>query len=214
MIARYKLALSFLDAANQYLRLVENSADEISHAGNPHVLVDDDGETITNEAYDRRTRWSDHAVILPVLFNLLHGIELLLKGFVFVDPAEDPRAVHNSKNLFRLFKNKYPDESLLIEFVEKYVDETSLPLLIRRFLKKNNLTIEKMYGAIRYPADNKFTTMVKYSSLKYNEKLGAKFFMVLSKDIHAVRLASVRLGQSIFTVTDVKQARLGPNPVK
>lgn len=194
---RYDLALSFWTAAFQYLILAENVSRETISQGNVWVMVRDfDDGPITPQEYAEGTRWSDHTIIIPLLFNLLHGIELLVKGFLLVDPAGTVEKLHNICNLRDRFRQKYPAQTALIQFLDKYTSEDHMPELLRRFLTDNDLQVESLYQALRYPSPD-FTTMRAYSSLKYQGEEGTSFFTKLHEDIESVRIAAVRLGRSL-----------------
>ena len=193
---RYKLALSFWTASFQYLMLVENVSQQTASQGNVWGMVRDySGGPITLEEYAEATRWSDHKIIIPLIFNLLHGIELLTKGFILVDAAETIDKQHNIYELREKFKQKYPDQATIIEFLEKYTSTDHMPALLRRFLEDNGLQVEKLYQALRYPSPD-FSMLLTYSSLKYHGEEGISFFTDLSAAIKEVRPAAVKLGRS------------------
>ena len=200
-LERYNIALSFWTAAFQYLILAQNVSQETASQGNVWVMVwDYEGGPITPEEYSKRTRWSDHTIIIPLLFNLLHGIELLLKGFILADPVETIEKQHNICELRERFKQKYPDQTTLNGFLDKYTSEDHMPELLRRFLADNGLQIENFYKALRYPSPD-FKTLRVYSSLKYQGKEGTLFFTDLHEDIQTVRAAAVNLGRSLESQT-------------
>ncbi len=194
---RYDVALSFWTAALQYLILAQNVSQETASQGNVWVMVQDfEGGPITPEEYGEGTRWSDHTIIIPLLFNLLHGIELLTKGFILVDASEAMEKDHKICKLREWFKQKYPYQTILNQFLEKYTSMDHMPGLLRRFLADNGLQVDNLYPALRYPSPD-FTTLRTYSSLKYQGEKGTSFFTDLSADILEVRSATVKLGQSL-----------------
>lgn len=194
---RYDLALSFWTAAFQYLILVENVSRETASQGNVSIMVRNfEGGSIIEKEYAEGTRWSDRAIIIPLLFNLLHGIELLVKGFLFLDPTEILMKRHNISELREKFKRKYPGQATLNQFLDKYTSEDHMPELLRRFLTENGLQVDELYQTLRYPTPD-FTTMRLYSSLKYQGEEGVPFFSDLHVDVYSVRLAAVSLGRSL-----------------
>jgi len=194
---RYGLALSFWTVAFQYLIFVQNVSQETASQGNVWVMVRDfEAGPITPREYAEGTCWSDHTIIIPLLFNLLHGIELLVKGFILVDPAETIEKQHNICELRERFKQKYPGQTALNKFFEKYTSEDNMPELLRRFLSNNGLRVEKLYQALRYPSPD-FTILREYSSLKYHGEKGTPFFTDLHVDIQSVRSAALNLGRSL-----------------
>jgi len=193
---RYVLALSFWEVALQYLDLVANASREIARSGNPCLVLERHGEPLTPESYTNRTQWSDHRIVIPVLFNLLHGIELLIKGFILADPKESLAKRHNLSKLRMHFERKYPNEFILLQFFKKYTSDSDVPELLRQFLPENGLTMDELYQALRYPSPD-FREMRRYTTLKYQDTPGAAFFAELSEDVFRVRRAAVQLGRSL-----------------
>jgi hypothetical protein len=194
---RYDIALSFWTASFQYLMLVENAAHEIVAHGNTWVMVKDfeDGP-ITPEEYAEATRWSDHTTIIPLLFNLIHGIELLIKGFILTDPGEDLKKSHDIIDLCSRFCRLFPSESVLNGFFQKYTCENAMPDILKRFLRDNRIDIRSMYQSLRYPSPD-FQLMRNYSGLKYHGEKGVHVFSDLKTEILEVRKSAVALGRSI-----------------
>jgi len=195
---QYDLALSFWTVSLEYLMLVENVARETVAQGNTWFMTKDwkEGE-ITADEYTDGTRWSDHTLIIPLLFNLYHGIELLVKGFLLVAPDQNVKPQHTIGRLCRQFSRAYPNETELIDFFAKFTDEQRLPALLANFLKDNSLTLNDLYQAVRYPSDQDFQTLRKYVELKYQGEEGLPFFQELVGDIKAIRVSAVRLGRSL-----------------
>ena len=129
-LKKYNVALSFWTASFQYLRLVENVAGETVIQGNVWVMIKD-----FEEDYEKDTRWSDHTIIIPLIFNLLHGIELLIKGFLLTSPDQNVGKNHNIPDLSRKFLRRFPEEELLNTFFHKYTCEHAMPDILKRFLK-------------------------------------------------------------------------------
>jgi len=195
---RYDLALSFWTTSFEYLMLVENVARETVAQGNKWFMTKDseDGEIAQGE-YAEGIRWSDHTLIIPLLFNLYHGIELLTKGFLLVSPDQNVKPEHSISRLCRQFAHAYPGESELIDFFMKFTDDQRLPALLGDFLRDNGLTLNDLYQALRYPSDRDFQALRQYVGLKYKGEDGLPFFDELAKDISAIRIAAVRLGRSL-----------------
>lgn len=207
---QYNLALSFWTASFQFLILVENVSKETVSQGNPWIMIKDfqDGP-IGDEEYAEKTRWSDHSIIIPLLFNLYHGIELLLKGFLLVDPEVKVKGNHDVQKLCKQFAEKYSEEALLIDFFCKYTDDVSLSPILQQFLKDNALSLENLYQALRYPSNISFKDIKDYKSLKYTGEKGSKFFQELHEDIKEVRKAAVKLGRSLEPHTGNAQQSRG-----
>lgn len=197
---RYILALSFWTASFQYLHLVDNAAHETASSGNLWFMARDFSEgEITEEEYFNDTKWSDHRIIIPLLFNLLHGIELLVKGFILVDPSETIDKQHNIGDLCSRFRIKYPDQDTLNNFFERYTTDDHAPELLQRFRIDNGLSMNGLYQALRYPSPD-FASMRIYASLKYKGESGTSFFSNLVNDIRKTRVAAVALGRALENI--------------
>ena len=180
----------------QYLSLVESVARETVAQGNPHIIITDyatDGE-FTWDLYDEKTRWSDHKLIIPTLFCFYHAIELLLKGFLLLQ--DGAKAEHKLEQQRIEFAQIFSEEAVISEFLTKYIDVKQLPPLLASFMKKNNVTINNFYEALRYPTDRHFQRTKEYLDLKYRGEDGLRFFKELIGDIRSLRVAAVRLGRS------------------
>ena len=195
---QYELALSFWRVSLQYLSIVENIARETEVQGNTLVLTKDikDGP-ITPEEYKEKTMWSDHNVIVPLLFNLYHGIELLVKGFLLIDASTDVKPRHTVQELSRQFAKLFPGEDVLIGFVQKYTEEAHLPNILAEFITDNAMTFKDLYQALRYPTDTDFQKLNRYLKLKYQGENGIRFFTELHQDVQTARIAAVMLGRSL-----------------
>jgi hypothetical protein len=192
---KYNFALSFWTVSDQYLRLVENVAREITKQGNIWFMIKD--RPITLDEYMEETRWSDHVLIIPLLFNLYHGIELLLKGFLLIASGQDVKPKHGIDKLCHQFSIFYPDETVIFTFIRKFTDEECLPPLLKDFLHENGLKPYDLYKAVRYPSDKNFQKVYKYIDLKYKGEKGLLFFKELVEDIMKIRIASIKLGRSL-----------------
>lgn len=204
----YELALSFWTVSFQYLMLVENVARETAAQGNTWFMTKNakDGE-ITPEEYVEGTRWSDHTLIIPLVFNLYHGVELLVKGFLLASPDKKVKPKHSIGRLCREFALAYPNEKELIAFFRRFSEEQRLPSLLSSFLRDNGLTLDDLYQAVRYPSDQDFQTLRKYVELKYKGEDGLPFFNEHADELKAIRVAAVRLGRSLEP-----QTRSGQQP--
>lgn len=204
---QYDLALSFWKVSFQYLMLVENVCRETVGQGNMWFMIKDweDGD-ITPDEYAERTRWSDHILIIPLLFNLYHGIELLVKGFLLVAPDQNVKPKHSISKLCDQFSLTYPTETKLIGFFGKFTKKQYLPELLANFLKDNNITLNDLYQAVRYPSDQDFQSLRRYTKLNYQGEQGLHFFNALSQDIKEARTAAVRLGRSIDPTLETKRS--------
>lgn len=190
----YHKAISFFLVSFQFFSLVQNSLKEIISQGNKWLLVSDD--EIEFEKYASETRWSDHQVIIPLLFNFYHGLELFLKGLLQFDPTFELKAKHSIEGLSARFIKDNPSHKELCSFLKKYTNMGKLPELLKDFLSQNNLSINKLYEALRYPTDPSFNQIRDYFNIKYKEEEGFHFFEELLCDIEKARIAAVSYGRA------------------
>ena len=109
LVSRNAMALSFCETGRQYLNLADAAANEIFLQGNPCGLVSD--EPISPERFAEETKWADHNLCLPILFNFYHGIEVLMKGILrfksIVNNTHESRSefvIYQTLHKFKLVK--------------------------------------------------------------------------------------------------------------
>lgn len=64
-------AISFFTVSSQYLHTSKLLLEKMYEYENMHIIVTDDESW---EYYEEKTKYSDFNIILPVLFNLYHGL--------------------------------------------------------------------------------------------------------------------------------------------
>ncbi len=190
----YNRAISFFDVSFQFFSLVQNSLEESISQGNKWFLTSD--EEIDFEKFLSKTKWSDHQIIIPILFNFYHGLELLLKGLLQFDPSFELKAKHSIEGLSARFIKDNSSEIELCNFLKKYTYIGKLPKLLKDFLVRNDLTINKLYEALRYPTDPNFSQNRKYLCIKNKGEEGVLFYKGLLADIENARIATVSFGRA------------------
>ncbi len=185
------LPLAFLTLGIHYLIFIETVIDETVKQGNAHVLISN--HHMTEDERHEKTRWSDINVMNPILFNLYHGLELIIKGLLFVhNKSVTPK--HKLPDLhFQL--SKIPNDQFSTEaksILSKYFNTVLLPNFLRNFLLTNELKIDDLYAALRYPADKNFKNIYSYFDLHYKGPEVTEFFKELKKDMVSLRTAVVQ----------------------
>jgi hypothetical protein len=163
----YVKALSFFTVSFQFFSLVQNALKETINQGNEWIVISE--KEISLEDYADKTSWSDHQIIIPILFNFYHGLELFLKGLLQFDPNFELKAKHSIEGLSSKFIKDNPKENDLCNFLKKYTYMGQLPKILKDFLTDNNLTINQLYEALRYPTDPLFATIRSYLHVKYKK---------------------------------------------
>lgn len=189
MTPNTKKALGYWQVAMQYLDLSENVSNLISESGNNWVYIQD-GFDINEleENYKKATKWTDYNQGIPVIFNFYHGIEVLLKGFLVA--ADIPLKGHSLTAILNKTKSAHPNAEF-IEIIEKYLHENKLPEIIKNFVNETSISIDEWYQAFKYPESNN-GSIYAHDKLQFQTENGADFFGDLAKDIHEIRIASVK----------------------
>jgi len=189
---RCQEALGFWTIGLQYLHLVEAVIAEIIAQRNADIVVPDKENSW--DQYERATRWSDHRLVIPVLFDFYHGIEVILKGFLVATGAP-PGANHKLSQLVAAFEQENPGHAIGA-ITRKYIVQDHLPEVLASFCKTSRITIDDYYQALKYPQSTHGNVYQHYP-LKYKGEEGVPFFKDLAKDIGEVVPKIVALGRWI-----------------
>lgn len=183
--------LLFFRLSSQYLHLVEAVIEELLKQGNKQVVISD--HQITEEEFYEKTKWSDYNIAEPLLFNLYHGIELLLKGYLKSVNEDIPKYGHDMDNLFLTFKSNFEQQYLIIEILKKYIGlNGELVEPLKSFFTENNINVSQYYDALRYPTDRKELTIYSHYELKRLGEQGVSFFKQLKTDVDTLRRKTVK----------------------
>lgn len=89
-----------------FLQLTINSIEELEKQGNKRAVAMG-GELSEEEfwfEFEKRTKWNDQNIAIPVLFNFFHGVELMLKGLIFFCGGELANKTHKLSHLLNSLK--------------------------------------------------------------------------------------------------------------
>ena len=185
-------ALGYWTIGLQYLHLVESVIAETIAQGNAHIVYSN--KESSWDEYDRDTRWSDHRIVIPLLFDFYHGIEVILKGFL-VAAGSPPKSSHKLSQLVAAFEEQTPGHAIGAT-ASKYIAQNQLPELLASFCRTSNITIDDYYQALKYPQST-HGSVYKHYPLKYKGVGGVAFFEGLARDIREIVPQVVTLGRSI-----------------
>lgn len=185
-------ALGYWTIGIQYLHLVETVANETIQQGNKFVVVSND--KVSLEQYDSQTKWSDHALVVPLLFDFYHGAEVLLKGFL-ASKGKILEKNHKLSDLLKAFDDLFPGHSLST-LLSRYIVNDKLPEPLASFCSQSSISIDDYYQALKYPESTN-GNIYRHTPLKYRSDAGLTFFNGLVSDIKQVRRDAVELGRSI-----------------
>jgi hypothetical protein len=185
-------ALDFWTVGIEYLHLVQAVSNETHNQGNAHVVISE--TPLTESEYAEQTKWSDHNLVMPLLFNFYHGLEVILKGFRLASGLGG-RHSHKLSDLLTEFKTQYPEDDL-IPLLEKYILQTNLPPILSEFCTTSGITIDDYYQTLKYPESTQ-GVQYEHHPLKYRAEEGAMFFAELRDDIEKIRRKTVSLSGSV-----------------
>lgn len=177
-------AVEYWSVGQQFLQLSSFTSEKIAKSGNKSIILSN--RPLSIREIDRKTKWSDLSISIPVLFNFYHGIELILKGYIIFSNNED-RTTHRISNLLEYISEQIGKDNEFIILLDKYINPKEN--IISDFLTKNNINIDNWYQALKYPESNQ---RIKYNhfSLKYGGDRTIEFWQELSKDsLEIIRLA-------------------------
>lgn len=134
--------------------------------------------------YRLQTKWSDQRILIPILFNFFHGIELYLKGVKYLSKVPEKSPDHKLKDLAIDFKADHPNKILLNEIFEYYIFPDENCPILNDFYKSNEIVDSSMfYEIFKYPSNRSFEKTYDFKALKRNHEKGVNFFEKIVDDI-------------------------------
>jgi len=158
--------LTFVTLGNKYLHLVKNILEENINQGQDAMSSYDHNST--SEEIHESTKWFYHTIIVPMLFNFYHGLELTIKGFLVRLPDYNLSTTHQMTVLLNDFKKNYQDQTSISEILEKYIIVDRMPLYLKTWFLENEFAIDDYHNFFGYPFDKNLKNYVDYSRLKYD----------------------------------------------
>lgn len=165
---------SYINLGYNFLQVVVNSIEEMEKQSNANVIFsysyDSDEQGWLD--YEKKTRWNDNNIGIPILFNFFHGVELVLKGLI-INNAGDPNKGHKLNLLLEELENRlFPkDEKLIIHFKNIIFDKELLS-----FFKENETKMNEYHLLLKYPKPVK-GIMYKYKSVRGLGEDGINFYV-------------------------------------
>lgn len=181
--------LGYATLAIQFLRLAENSCDELVARHNSTVVMMDGTNPIDFQTYEQMTRWSDTQIASPILFSYLHGIELMLKAFLAPAGRLPTKKVHKLTQLLALFLEDHGN-SKLATLLRQCVLEVEPQSPLARFFSQNGVSIDSWYETLKYPSTNS-GKLLSRMALQYGGEAQVPFWVEVGAAANKLRLASV-----------------------
>lgn len=172
--------LHLITLGKKYIYLVKNIIEENINSGQAPIIYFE--KEPSAEEILKKQRWHFNNIIIPMLFNFYHGLEITIKGFLGLKKDYRIEPKHTLSILLKDFINNYPELVDMIIFFEKYIIIEKMPDYLKRWFVTQNMSIDDYYLFLRYPLNRNFTENYDYFDLKYD--LGGDGIN-LSKDMHA-----------------------------
>jgi HEPN domain-containing protein len=168
----------------QYLNLVECALSEATRQGNPWGLVS--SHPLTFKEVEDRTKWSDHRIGIPILFNFFHGIELWLKAALLEKGIQ--KSGHRLTELFNNARSVIGPCDFF-DVLEPFIHNIKLTSILGEFLSENKITIDSFYEALKYP-ELKNGSDISHDALLGRTELGLNFYNEIINCIKLLRPAA------------------------
>jgi len=189
------LPKAYLRIGLQYFHLVKNCIDETIKVENNWVIVTDNEHNIDWEQYDIDTKWSDFNIVIPIIFDYYHGIEVVMKGFLLANNPCISNTKHKLSGLLSEFIKLYPN-NLLGNIFQRYIEKSKMPELLNDFCSSSQIDIDEYYQALKYP-NSTYNRIYDHYSLMYKGKNGKAFFIDLRNDINDIMNQIIILGKNL-----------------
>jgi hypothetical protein len=131
---------------------------------------------------------SDFIATVPMVYMIANGLELLLKAYVYAAHVDEtPKGPLKLKQNLERFKADFPEETVIIEFLETYTEDDKLPELLARFLHDNEMTIDDLYKERRFLNNTSFFNITdRYKRFLYTWDEGREFYQKVLSDVKSV----------------------------
>lgn len=187
-------SLAYLTLASHFLRLAEEACKQLAQSKNTSMVVSN--KKITSNQIAWKTRWSDHAVGIAILFNFYHGIELVLKGCLTV--CSDPPNTHALSKLLKDLEKSglCPSVASIVATYVCQIDQAS-PLGL--FLIANKIAIDSWFESLKYPKSKHGKPFI-HTKLKYGGANTVEFWRTIGQGAAALRKQSVAFSRKTRNV--------------
>ena len=188
------IALRHFELSENFLDMVRIIFTESIKQGNRTYSIQSANQPKLEKEIEHRnqTKWSDEKILIPVLFNFFHGLELLLKGFKYIEnpPIKGEQNIkHDIKSLMSTFEKEYPANNKLIEIFKYYIIPETHCAILSNFYKTNNISDSNQFiHFFKYPTNGNFTQKFDFKDLRKTKDTGIEFFEKVIADIEIIRI--------------------------
>ncbi|MGG1638258.1 HEPN domain-containing protein [Paenibacillus sp. NRS-1760] len=140
---------NWLTLSEQYLKTSKLIMSQCRTNKNAWAVISDN--PIKWEDYFEKTQWSDFNTLVPSLFLLQHGLELLVKGLLVMLNIDFGRE-HDLNALIEKFNNNSYIESEFLEIIIDYAGINPENPILKDFVNLNQeLSKSSIHVKFRYP---------------------------------------------------------------
>ncbi|MFA5326316.1 MAG: hypothetical protein WC384_00865 [Prolixibacteraceae bacterium] len=182
------IARRHFDIAANFFHLVELILSETINRGNMQNYIEPPIHQV-QQTYKQMTRWGDFRIIIPVLFNFFHGIELNLKGTNYLtDIPQSKKINHKLSDLLEKFKENHTEQIVLIDIYNYYISPNSSCSILKNLYAYNNIPDSSdFYEIFRYPYTKNMNEAFDYKFIRNNGEKGIEFFKKIRTDITKIQ---------------------------
>jgi len=181
-------SLEFYRIGHQFLNSAKLLLEELIKSDNKNVIISD--VEITERDFEQATKYSDFNIMIPILFNYYHGLELIIKG-ALEQKGKLSKDRHNIDILVEKLKEEYKDDSNFTKCVTEKIDNSII--IISKFESDNKkINGFSIYEALRYPDNRSDDGLIKYSSLFNNGDAIIEDCMTIIQNIENIKKLTVQ----------------------
>ena len=178
-LALYIVGHQFLNSSQL---LIENL---VSHK-NKNVIISD--HELTDDEFDDKTKYCDYNIIIPILYNYYHGIELIMKA-ALEQVGQLKKVRHDIKKLSDDIKKAYSNDSGFARIITDIIDNP-INIVVTFEGVNQKITDFTIYEALRYP--DKKDSLIEYGCLMYNGERVLSELQRLNEHIESVKDITVK----------------------
>lgn len=172
----------FLKVGQQYIKSSIYLMKAICRSGNQTGAIADTIEE-AHKIMGKKVELSDLTLFQPALFDCYHGLELYIKGLLYLKNCTNISLSHEVNDLLNELRKYYNNTKLFNLIEETYTTQNNM---VDKFKKENNIINQKeFYEALRYPL-SKGNKLYNYDKLRYNGREGIKEIKNITKKLKEI----------------------------
>ncbi|NRB60304.1 MAG: hypothetical protein HRU50_10270 [Winogradskyella sp.] len=162
--------IPFINHAYNFWSAASILINEMVKTGNKNMVIskadnfksEEEEEKHLQEIFERNA----DSIGIPIMFNFYHGVELYMKG-IFQIAEITFNSNHNLQDLYKLMKaNEKQFQPNLLLLLKNLICNSNG---FHPFFKKNNITVNDFYIALKYPRNKDGSMIYEYSKIRGSE---------------------------------------------